>query len=128
MVVDIQSKADIDVFVDAFYARLFEDQILAPIFVDVAEINLADHLPLIKSYWAKLLLGDKTYSRHAMNIHRAVHAKQALTAHNFDRWLDFFCSTMDEYYCGELADTAKQIAATIAKNMATALKVEDSGN
>lgn len=118
---DIQSQQDIDRFVDSFYSRLLADQQLAAIFVDVAQIDLAIHLPIIKSYWAKLLLGDKSYRRHTMNIHRAVDSKQKLTADNFNRWLIFFELTIDSMYVGSCADRAKRLAATIAFNMSRTL-------
>ena len=118
---DIQSQHDIDRFVDTFYSKLLNDEELAPIFIDIAKVDLTVHLPIIKSYWAKLLLGDKTYQRHTMNIHRVVHSKQKLTEDNFNRWLAFFEATIDSMYVGCCADRAKLLAATIASNMSRAL-------
>ena len=97
------------------------DEELSPIFIDVASVDLTVHLPIIKSYWAKLLLGDKSYQRHTMNIHRVVHSKQKLTKDNFNRWLVFFEATIDSMYVGSCADRAKGLAATIASNMSRAL-------
>ena len=118
---DIQSQYDIDQFVDGFYNKLLNDEELSPIFIDVAKVDLTVHLPIIKSYWAKLLLGDKTYQRHTMNIHRVVHSKQKLTKGNFNRWLVFFEATIDSMYVGSCADRAKRLAATIAFNMSRGL-------
>ncbi|MFQ3322381.1 MAG: hemoglobin [Pseudomonadales bacterium] len=118
---DIQTQPDIGSFVDSFYTKLLADSELAPIFVDVAQIDLTVHLPLIKSYWAKLLLGDNSYSRHTMNIHRLVHSKQNFSQDNFDQWLALFELTMDEMYCGACADKAKRVAGTIVANMAKAM-------
>lgn len=118
---DLDSRENIAFFVDRFYQRLFADEQLAPIFVDVAEIDLAVHLPHIKDYWCKLLLGDKKYQRHTMDIHRRLHAKRPLQADDFERWLAFFNETVDEYFVGERALRAKQVAAAIAANMERAL-------
>jgi hemoglobin len=118
---DIQSRQDIDQFIDSFYSKLLADEGLAPIFVDVAQIDLSVHLPIIKSYWAKLLLGDKSYRRHTMNIHRAVHSKQQFTAHNFNQWSTLFEATIDSMYVGDCANKAKKLAATIAMNMSRTL-------
>lgn len=118
---DIQSQHDIDRFVDSFYSKLLHDEELAPIFIDVAKVDLTVHLPIIKSYWAKLLLGDKTYQRHTMNIHRAVDGKKKLTEHNFNQWLITFEATIDSMYVGDCAARAKRLAATIASNMSRAL-------
>ena len=118
---DLDSREQVEQFVDSFYAILLEDDILGPIFIDVAAIDLAVHLPHIKSYWAKLLLGDSRYRRHTMNIHRRLHGRRALQASDFQRWLDTFTGAVDAGWAGPRADRAKRIAATIAENMQRAL-------
>ena len=114
---DLASRADIERFVELFYARLLADERLAPIFVDVAAIDLDVHLPHIKDYWCKLLLGETGYRRHTMNIHRRLHGRRPLQAEDFQRWLAFFTATVDANFAGERAERAKQIAAAIAANM-----------
>ena len=114
---DMDSRENICHFVDRFYERMLADEQLAPIFVDVAQIDLQVHLPHIKDYWCKLLLGDKTYQRHTMNIHRKLHGKRPLHSGDFERWLEFFTPTVDAHFAGERAERAKRIAATIAANM-----------
>ena len=118
---DMDSRERIEQFVDLFYQRMLADEQLAPIFVDVAAIDLAVHLPHIKAYWCKLLLGDKGYSRHTMNIHRDLHGRRRLTADDFERWLTFFVATVDANFVGERAERAKQVAASIAANMQKSL-------
>ena len=114
---DLDSRANIERFVDLFYQRMLADEILAPIFVNVAEVDLAVHLPHIKDYWCKLLLGERGYRRHTMNIHRVLHGKRALAPGDFQRWLGFFTATVDDNFSGQGAERAKRIAATIAANM-----------
>ncbi len=121
---DLDSPSAIAALVDAFYARLLRDPRLAPIFLDVAGIDLQRHLPLIRSYWEKLLLGDRRYQRHTMNIHRAVNARQALQPEDFERWLTLFCATVDQFYDGPKARRAKHLARQIAANMQLALSNE----
>ncbi len=118
---DLDSRENIGMFVDRFYQRLLADEQLAPIFVDVAEIDLDVHLPHIKDYWCKLLLREAGYARHTMNIHRELHGKRPLREDDFDRWLAFFVATVDEYFAGERAERAKQVAASIAANMRKSL-------
>ena len=118
---DLDSRENIEHFVDLFYERMLADEQLAPIFVDVAEIELAVHLPHIKDYWCKLLLGEKRYQRHTMNIHRQLHGRRPLEAADFQRWLAFFTATVDEHFAGERAERAKQVAASIAANMEKSL-------
>lgn len=121
---DLDCRENIECFIDRFYQRLLADERLAPIFVDVAAIDLAVHLPHIKDYWCKLLLGEKGYQRHTMNIHRQLHGKQPLQAEDFQRWLDTFTATVDEGFAGERAERAKQVAAAIAANMQKSLPVK----
>jgi hemoglobin len=118
---DLDNKQHISDFVEAFYGKILADPSLAPIFLDVAEIELDKHLPLIRSYWEKLLLGDTDYNRHTMNIHRALNSKRTLHAEDFDRWLALFCLTADESYVGPRTERAKQVATTIAINMQRSL-------
>ncbi|CAA0102078.1 Group 3 truncated hemoglobin ctb [Halioglobus japonicus] len=118
---DLDSRENIALFVDLFYERLLADEQLAPIFVDVAEIDLSVHLPHIKNYWCKLLLGDKEYQRHTMDIHRQLHGKRPLQPEDFQRWLAFFKDTVDANFCGQRAERAKRVATSIAANMEQAL-------
>ena len=98
---DLDSREHIEAFVDRFYASLLQDERLAPIFLEVAAVDLAIHLPHIKDYWCKLLLGEQGYRRHTMNIHRQLHGKQALVAADFQRWLELFNATLDTGFAGE---------------------------
>ncbi len=119
--VDIETREDIDSFVELFYDRLLADQQLAPIFIEVAGVDLDQHLPLIGDYWEKLLLGASSYNRHTMNIHRALHSKRELTAADFERWLNHFRSSMDALFSGPRADRGKRVATQIATNMQAAI-------
>lgn len=122
-----QSKPDLDSserianFVDAFYGRLLADATLAPVFLEVAEIDISQHLPHIRTYWEKLLLGGRDYRRHTMLIHRELHAKRGLGREDFQRWLDHFNATVDANFVGPNASRAKQLAETIAQNMQNSL-------
>ena len=118
---DLASQANIDIFVDSFYEKIRADTQLAPLFFDVAQIDLAVHLPHIKHYWYKLLLGDTRYQRHTMNIHRQLHAQRELQPADFQKWLCLFVETVDGSFSGERAERAKAVATSIAKNMETAL-------
>ncbi|MEE4147161.1 MAG: group III truncated hemoglobin [Halieaceae bacterium] len=118
---DLDSREAIESFVDRFYARVLADERLAPVFLDVAGIDLSVHLPHIKAYWCKLLLGEQGYRRHTMNIHRQLHGKQALQPEDFQRWLALFNTTLDEGFSGEQTERARRIAAAIAGNMQSSL-------
>lgn len=114
---DLDSPERIAEFLQYFYAKLLKDPVLAPIFIDVAKIDITTHLQHIQAYWEKLLLGKDDYHRHTMNIHRQLHGKRALTKADFDRWLDFFVCTVHEHYAGPTAERAVLVAGHIAANM-----------
>lgn len=90
---------------------------MAPIFFDVAEIDLSVHLPHIKDYWCKLLLGERGYQRHTMNIHRRLHARRPLEDADFKRWLSHFEAALDAGYAGPNTERARRLARSIAANM-----------
>ncbi len=119
---DLDCRANVERFVDLFYARLLADPVLAPIFVDVAGVDLEVHLPHIKDYWCKLLLGERAYRRHTMAVHRRLHSSRPLLEADFSRWLDCFTQTLEQHYSGQRALKASRIAATIAANMQLAFK------
>ena len=114
---DLDSRQNIESFVNCFYQKILTDSRLAPIFLEVAEVDLSVHLPHIKDYWCKLLLGERSYRRHTMNIHRQLHRKSALQSKDYQQWLALFVATVDESYVGERAERAKKVARSIAKNM-----------
>ncbi|PIE37620.1 MAG: globin [Gammaproteobacteria bacterium] len=119
--VELNSRAQIQRFVGLFYQKLLADEQLKPVFVDIAGIDLEQHLPRIVDYWCKLLLKEPGYDRHTMNIHRALHARRALGEADFQRWLMLFETTMAQHFCGANAEHAVQIARRIAANMQNAL-------
>jgi len=114
---DLDRPERIAEFLQFFYGKLLKDPVLAPIFIDVAQIDIRTHLGHIQAYWEKLLLGKDDYQRHTMNIHRMLHSKRALTKTDFDRWLAFFTSTVREHFAGPQAERAIQVAGHIADNM-----------
>tara|TARA_R110001606_G_scaffold83958_4_gene191311 strand:- start:34516 stop:34956 length:441 start_codon:yes stop_codon:yes gene_type:complete len=114
---DLDNGAAIERMVALFYARLLADPLLAPVFVDVARIDLDQHLPVIAAYWKKMLLGEPGYRRHMMARHRAVHQRQPLTGLHHERWLGHFTATLDAHFQGPLTDRARRLAARIIDNL-----------
>jgi hemoglobin len=114
---DLDSPARIAAFVDAFYARVFADPLLAPLFLDVAGIDPAAHLGRIKAYWCKMLLGDRAYRRNMVARHRDVHRRSAFTPLHYTRWLGHFEATLADGYCGPFAERAATLARRIAGNL-----------
>lgn len=114
---DLDTAERIDGFVERFYDRVLADEELAPVFLDVAGIDLREHLPRIAAYWKKMLLGEPGYDRHMMVHHRNIHARRSITPELGRRWLAHFEATLDEHYTGPVAERARALANTIMKNM-----------
>ena len=114
---DLNTPASIDRFVDRFYARVLTDSLLAPLFLEVAGIDVEQHLPRIKAYWRKMLLGEPAYRRHMMQKHRDLDARSPLAPEHYARWLALFEATLDEHHAGPAADRARVLARRIAGNM-----------
>ncbi|MEM1404086.1 MAG: group III truncated hemoglobin [Pseudomonadota bacterium] len=104
-------------FIDRFYARVFKDPLLAPVFLAQAGIDPAVHIPHIKAYWRKMLLGDPAYRRHMMQKHRDLHQAGPLTQQHYDRWLSLFERSLDESAPSELIDRARTLGRRVAGNM-----------
>lgn len=111
---DLRNRADVELLVDTFYRRVFRDRMLGPVFVDVARMDLAAHLPVMCDFWETVLFRAGLYKRNALHVHEELHAKVPLRWEFFDRWLETWRSTVDELYAGEKAELAKLQAGRIA--------------
>ena len=109
---DIVSEADVKKFVDAFYDQVMQDDLLGPVFNDIAGVNWDEHLPTMYSFWSSILLGAGTYKGAPFPAHWAL--KEHITREHFSRWLSLFEATIDSLFTGPMADAAKQRAQYIA--------------
>jgi hemoglobin len=114
MSTDIETRADCERLVRAFYGRALSDPVLGFIFVDVAQLDLESHVPQITSFWETILLGGHSYAGGAFRPHAALHAKVRLRAGHFERWLWLWGMTVDELFAGERAELAKSHARRVA--------------
>lgn len=111
---DIQNRDDIHQLVTSFYDKLLADPVMAPIFLEVAEIDLEEHLPVLVDFWDSVLFFTATYKGNAMAPHLRLHEKFPLQKQHFKRWLAFFNLSVDELFAGEKATLAKERAQLIA--------------
>ena len=109
---DIASEADVRRFVDAFYHLVMQDDLLGPVFNDIAGVNWDEHLPTMYSFWSSILLGAATYKGAPFPAHWAL--REHITRQHFARWLALFEATIDSLFAGSMADAAKQRAQNIA--------------
>ena len=111
---DIETRADCERLVRAFYGRAMRDPIIGFIFTDVAKLDLEAHVPEITSFWETVLLGTQTYRGGAFAPHAALHRKVGLRAGHFAQWLHLWTTTLDELFAGPRAEQAKAHAVRVA--------------
>ncbi|MEA2385662.1 MAG: hemoglobin [Solirubrobacteraceae bacterium] len=111
---DIETRADCERLVRAFYSKALVDPVIGYIFTDVAHVDLDEHIPRIASFWETILLGAGTYGGGAFRPHAAVHAKSPLRRGHFERWLELWRATIDELFSGPRAELAKSHAERVA--------------
>ena len=109
---DITTTDDVKLLVDSFYDKVNRDELLAPIFNDIAQIDWDHHLPKMYAFWSNVLLRIPGYHGAPFPMHERHRAH--LTPQQFTRWLQLFEGTVDEHFAGEIADSAKLRAANIA--------------
>jgi hemoglobin len=112
---DIQTRADCERLVRAFYTRAMADPILGFLFVDVAKLDLEAHVPVITDFWETILLGAQRYRGGAFRPHAELNAKAPLRAGHFERWLFIWRTTVDELFAGERAELAKSHADRVGR-------------
>lgn len=114
---DISCRADIELLIKRFYEKLLTDNSINYLFINVAQIDLPHHLPVLVDFWETILLQKNTYQKNAMQPHLALHQKSPLQKHHFETWLNYFKETVDELFEGATAFTAKERATSIATVM-----------
>ncbi len=107
---DISDEDSIKVLVDSFYRKVNADDLLSPIFNDVAQVKWEEHLPIMYQFWSTLLFHTNAYKGRPW----PKHALLPVSAEHFARWVLLFKKTVDENFSGPKANDAKNIAASIA--------------
>jgi hemoglobin len=121
---DIESRADIAELVTAFYETCFVDDLLGVVFVDVAQLDLTKHLPVMCDFWETVLFRTGAYRRNALQVHADLHARWPLTSADFGRWVEIWNATVDASFAGPKAELAKRQASQIAWSMSRRLMGE----
>jgi len=119
---DLRDRNDVERLVSAFYQRAFADELIGPIFTEIAHMDLAAHLPVMCDFWETVLFRAGKYRRNAFNIHVELHqrpelGRAGLTAEMFERWLAIWGATVDDLYAGDTAEHAKIQASRIAHSI-----------
>jgi len=114
---DITSRSDIARLVNLFYDQVRDDDLLGPIFDDVAHVDWVEHLPKMYDFWESVLFGTAVFKGNPLAVHNALARLAPMTGREFDRWVGLFQATVDDLFEGVVASEAKVRAARIAFNL-----------
>ena len=110
---ELATRTDVELLVRSFYRYAAMDEILGPIF-SAAHVNWDDHVATLTDFWVWQLLGERGYTGQPLRAHEPVHARTPFADIHYERWLDLFVSTVDEYFVGDIAELAKHRATKMA--------------
>lgn len=118
------TAAYVAAFVDRFYARVRQDDVVGPIFA--AKItDWEPHLARMNAFWRGVLLNSGEYSGNPMRMHAAI---PGLEANHFARWLALFYGTLDELGADPRATAlVAQRARMIADSLLTGIAIQRDG-
>ncbi len=108
--------AMIESLVRAFYARVRDDVLLAPIF-DARIADWETHLMRMCAFWSSVALMSGQYHGQPMEKHLPLPVDSV----HFDRWLDLFEKTAREVCPASAADHFVERARRIAESLELAI-------
>jgi hemoglobin len=108
---DIMTLEDIKTLVNAFYEKVRQDELLAPIFNERIQNRWPQHLEKMYAFWQTVLLDERTYYGSPF----PPHAQLPINRSHFERWTGLFNSTVDALFEGEKAKEAKWRAGKMAE-------------
>lgn len=115
---DLSTPAEVHDLVTRFYREIAFDELLEPMFGEVAEVDWAEHIPNLIDYWCWILFGTDHFGGAVTRTHRDLHALRRIEPQHCDRWISLWFTTIDAGWSGIHADHAKDHAAKLMAGMA----------
>lgn len=112
---DLDSPEQIDEMVRRFYSDVTQDDLLGPMFNEVAHVDWSEHLPKLAAFWCRALLGVPGYTGNPFRSHALIHAQRSFTSAHFERWLNLFHETLELGWIGPNATRAGELADNVAR-------------
>lgn len=119
---DIKGLDDIILFVNQFYEKIQQDDLIGPIFNNVIE-DWSPHLEKMYAFWNAVLFGVPGFTGNPF----ARHAPLPIKEQHFERWILLFHETIDTLFVGEMAENTKKKAETMAIMFLSKLKAMRGG-
>ena len=109
------SESQIVTLVDAFYAKIRRDEVLAPIFERaIAPDGWPVHLGKMYDFWSSVLLTTGRYKGNPLAVHMRL---DGIELSMFARWLALFRATAEELFPAELAANFREKSERIAESL-----------
>jgi hemoglobin len=112
---DLDTPEEIAEMVRRFYADVAQDDLLGPMFNDVARVDWSEHLPKLTAFWCRALLGITGYAGNPFRAHALIHERRSFTRAHFERWLSLFQDTVELGWVGPRASHALDLAHNVAR-------------
>lgn len=119
---DIEGLDDIILFVNQFYNKVQQDDLIGPIFNEVIQ-DWEPHLQKMYAFWNAVLFGVPGFTGNPF----ARHAPLPIEAKHFERWIQLFYQTIDTLFEGETAENTKKRAETMAIMFLSKLQAMQGG-
>lgn len=100
--------------VDAFYARVRQDELIGPLFNDAIH-DWPDHLERLQAFWSSVMLTSGRYKGRPLPAHFR-HAAR-INNHSFERWLALWGETTNEMFESSAAAALQEKASRIAESL-----------
>lgn len=115
---DIANRKDIYLVVSSFYEKLFLDEIMKPFFEDFKDSSsLEKHLQILVDFWDGVLFDSGTYRNNAIQPHIEKNKEIPFEDKHFKQWMFLFSEAIDDSFEGQVSETAKSRAQSIATVM-----------
>jgi hemoglobin len=119
---DIEDINSIRLFVDEFYEKVRNDELIGPVFLEKIE-DWQHHLEKLYAFWNGALFGVPGFRGNPF----ARHAPLKIGPEHFDRWLKLFNETIDGNFEGDMATNAKNRAELMAFMFLSRLQKMEGG-
>ena len=109
------SEDEIVRLVDAFYAKIRRDPILAPVFDRaIAPDAWPMHLAKMYDFWSSVMRTSGRYKGNPLAVHGQV---KGLEEAMFEPWLALFRETADELFSPEVVEVFREKSERIAESL-----------
>lgn len=121
---DIVGRDDVELMVREFYRAAAMDDLLGPVF-HAAGVDWDVHIRTLVDFWSWQLFGERGYEGNPLRAHEPTHARTPFADAHYDRWIELFVETVDEWFVGPVAELAKGRGIKMAKALRRLLGGED---